>query len=77
MKKRVYDFKRERRIFALVMLVVLVIIFIFGVLSVCKVVEIRNIPEWEPTVSYPMANANISWVQTHHPGPWDGDPNGH
>ena len=26
--------------------------------------------------SYPMANVNISWEQTHHPGPWGGVENG-
>ena len=27
--------------------------------------------------SYPMANVNISWEQTHHPGPWGGVNDGH
>ena len=27
--------------------------------------------------SYPMANAHISWEQTHHPGPWGGVNDGH
>ena len=24
----------------------------------------------KPDVVYPMTNVNISWQQTHHPGPW-------
>ena len=32
-------------------------------------------PAWQ--TSYPMANANISWEQTHHPGPWGGVNDGH
>lgn len=24
----------------------------------------------KPDVVYPMTNVNISWEQTHHPGPW-------
>ena len=31
-------------------------------------------PTWQ--TSYPMANVNISWEQTHHPGPWGGVENG-
>ena len=30
----------------------------------------------KPDVTYPMANVNISWEQTHHPGPWGGVENG-
>ena len=33
-----------------------------------------ELPEWQ--TSHPMANANISWEQTHHPGPWGGARNG-
>ena len=34
--------------------------------------EMENQPEykWEPAVSYPMANANISWEQSFHSGGW-------
>ena len=75
MKKRAYDFQRECRIFAFVMLAVLVIIMIFGILSVCELIESKNVPEWKPSVSYPMANAHISWDQTFY-GNGDG-MNGH
>ena len=34
--------------------------------------EARNDPPaWEPTETYPMANTNISWNQTFHPGAWE------
>ena len=33
---------------------------------------VEDLPEykWEASISYPMANANISWLQTHHSGGW-------
>ena len=36
--------------------------------------EANRAPAWQ--TSYPMANVNISWEQTHHPGPWGGVENG-
>lgn len=36
--------------------------------------EANQPPAWQ--TSYPMANVNISWEQTHHPGPWGGVENG-
>ena len=30
-----------------------------------------------PDAEYPIANASISWEQTHHPGPWGGEESGH
>ena len=33
-----------------------------------------ELPAWQ--TSHPMANANVSWEQTHHPGPWGGAGNG-
>ena len=33
--------------------------------------EQNSVPEWPGKVtSYPMANVNISWEQTFHPGAW-------
>lgn len=34
--------------------------------------ELENLPEykWDPAVSYPMTNVNISWEQTYHYGAW-------
>ena len=77
MKKRAYDFKKESRIFALVMMIILILIMAAGVMEVCGMFEDKEENVWKPSVSYPMANANINWMQTHHPGPWDGDPNGY
>lgn len=37
--------------------------------------ESNQPPAWQ--TSYPMANASISWEQTHHPGPWGGVNDGH
>ena len=68
MKKSAYDFRKESRIFALVMLVILVIIMILGILSVCDVIETKNKPEWKPTVSYPMTNSHIDWLPTYYGG---------
>ena len=62
-------YEKERKVFATIMLLILVIILAWGV---CEVVAMNNqVPEWPGEVKeYPMANAKISWVQTHHPGPW-------
>lgn len=77
MKKRAYSsFEKESRVFAAVMLVIVILMMAVGVLELCGVFE-KEEAVWKPTEIYPMANANISWMQTHHPGPWDGDPNGH
>ena len=37
--------------------------------------EKNSVPTWEPEGAYPMANANISWEQTHYAGGW-GENNG-
>ena len=62
-------YEKERKVFATIMLLILVIILAWGVF---EVVTMNNqAPEWPGEVKeYPMANAKISWVQTHHPGPW-------
>ena len=51
-------------IFIVVLLIAIAIGLIWTVLE--------GMPEyrWEPDVSYPMANANISWEQTYHSGAW-------
>ena len=69
-QKNAYDFKRESRIFALVMLIILLLIMAAGVMELCGVFHRPEKPEWQPTVIYPMANTNISWEQTFHPGGW-------
>ena len=74
MKKRAkseYDFKRESRIFVVVMVIVLILILTAGVMDSCGVFN-KEEEVWKPTVSYPMANAHISWVQTFYDGNGDG-----
>lgn len=58
------------------------IIFIMAILLaiiiglVWNMIEAEEQPQtWQ--TSYPMANVNISWEQTHHPGPWGGVNDGH
>lgn len=34
-------------------------------------IEDESTNTWKPTVSYPMANSKISWLQTFHPGGWE------
>ncbi len=62
-------YEKERKVFATIMLLILVIILAWGVF---EVVAMNNqAPAWPGEVKeYPMANAKIGWVQTHHPGPW-------
>ena len=70
MKKRAYSsFEKERKIFAAVMLLVIIVILAAGVMELCGVFEDKS-QMWKPTEVYPMANANISWLETHYPGPW-------
>ena len=69
-QKKAYDFKKESRIFAAVMLIILVLIMAVGVMDLCGVFYKPEEPEWRPSVIYPMANANISWEQSFHPGGW-------
>ena len=69
MKKRAYSsIEKENRIFAAVMLLIIILILAAGVLELCGVFDNENV--WEPTEVYPMANANISWEQSFHPGGW-------
>ena len=72
--KRAYDFKKECRIFALVMMIIIILIMAAGVMDACGVF-VNKESSWKPTVSYPMANAHISWDQTFY-GNGDG-MNGH
>ena len=57
------------------------IIFIVMILLAIIIGLVWNMIEAEEQTqtwqtSYPMANVNISWEQTHHPGPWGGVENG-
>ena len=58
------------------------IIFIIMILLAIIIGLVWNMIEAEEQTqtwqtSYPMANVNISWEQTHHPGPWGGVNDGH
>ena len=73
MKKKPYDFNKECKIFALVMVIILILIMTAGILDICGVFKKTEEQEWQPTEIYPMANANISWEQSFHPGGWGND----
>lgn len=56
---------RERKIFAAVMTVVLAALMILFVLEICGALDPVV---WKPAAEYPIANANIGWQQSFHPG---------
>ena len=56
---------RERKIFAAVMTVVLAVLMILFVLEICGALDPVV---WKPSAEYPIANANIGWQQSFHPG---------
>ena len=66
-------FEKERKVFAALMAFVIIIIISWGILEACGVFDG---PVWKPCGEYPMANANISWEQTFHPGPMGVTGNG-
>lgn len=72
MKKKPYDFNKECKIFALVMVIILILIMTAGILDMCGVFDRPEEPIWKPNVIYPMANAHISWLQTYYPGTMGG-----
>ena len=61
---------KERIIFAIVMGIILLLIAVVGVLELHQLISVSR-AEWEPTTVYPMANANVSWQQTHYAGSWE------
>lgn len=65
--KKYNTYEKERKVFALVMLIILLALIALAVLTACGVFDEAV---WKPDVSYPMANTNISWEQTYHPGAW-------
>jgi len=62
---------KERRIFAIVMMVILLMIVAIGVGSSFQIRAARAQSAWMPVVEYPMANANVTWLQTHYSGAWE------
>ena len=75
-KNHKYIITNERKgqiIFMLVIILAIVIGLVWNYIE-----AENNAPKWPGDVkSYPMANVNISWEQTHHPGPWGGVNDGH
>ena len=51
-------YNKESKVFAAVVLVVFLVLIVMCILT----------PLWKPNVSYPMANANISWMQSFYGG---------
>ena len=63
---------KERKKFAIVMLVILLMIVAVGVWELIQIRTARAQSAWMPVVEYPMANAHVSWQQTHYAGAWSG-----
>ena len=62
--------ERKGQIIFIVMIILAIIIGLAW-----NMIEAEREPQnWQ--TSYPMTNVNISWEQTHHPGPWGGVENG-
>ena len=57
-----------------IIFIIMIILAIIIGLAWNMIEEEREPQNWQ--TSYPMANVNISWEQTHHPGPWGGVENG-
>lgn len=58
-------FERERKIFAAVMLVLLACIVALFILEITGEFDKE---EYQHQVEYPLANANVNWLQTFHEG---------
>ena len=56
---------KERKVFAAVMIIIIIALLTLFTLEACGVFD-RNV--WKPAQEFPIANANISWEQTFHPG---------
>lgn len=66
MKSRKHYIKKETK--GQIIFIVLILVAI-AIGLIWNAIEANNKPPaWK--TSYPMANTNISWQQTHHPGPW-------
>jgi len=65
---RKHYIKKERKgqiVFVLVILLAIIIGIAWAVIENEQEAQV-----WKPAAVYPMANAHISWEQTHYPGPW-------
>lgn len=67
---------RKERQGQIIFVVMIILAIIIGLVW-AEIENRQQVPEWPAEVtSNPMANANVSWEQTHHPGPWGGAGNG-
>ena len=58
----------------MIFIIMIILAIIIGI--AWNMIEAEEQPQtWQ--TSYPMANAHISWEQTHYPGPWGGVNDGH
>ena len=73
MKSHKHYIKKEQK--GQIIFIALILLAIAVGLLWNAIEESNQPPAWQ--TSYPMANANISWEQTHHPGPlgWVEDGN--
>ena len=58
-------FERERKVFAIVMAVILACIVALFILEITGEFDKE---EYQHQVEYPLANANVNWLQTFHEG---------
>lgn len=70
MSKYIKPERKGQIIFILMILLAIIIGMVWNMIE-----AEGQLPAWQ--TSYPMANAHISWEQTHHPGPWGGVNDGH
>lgn len=67
---RKYNTKEdEKKVFTVVWVIILLALIVLCVLTITGVFD-KAI--WEPDISFPIANANISWEQTFFPGGFGG-----
>jgi len=59
--------ENEKKVFTVVVFLILLALVTLAVLTICGVFDQQI---WKPDVSYPMANAKVTWLQTYHPGAW-------
>lgn len=57
-------------VFLIMMSVIMLALMVIGGIEAYQLITGSARAEWEPTTVYPMANANVSWQQTHYSGAW-------
>lgn len=66
---RKHYIKKETKgqiVFVLVILLAIITGIVWAVIE-----NEQDAQKWKPAEVYPMANAQISWEQTFHPGAWE------